>query len=441
MKAVIDFNLATEDKSQQLALMAATRPDANPKRDIPEVADTQLDLLSSVSGSRSGGARGWGHSKMQSPYSLQYEVRKSVLQPLSELLDATPDHKLQELLRIVRNCSTEQKDKVLIFVRMYRTALYVENHLRRSFQHLKVACTVEESRGKPSLKSRPARDEILRRFSPKAYNEQAEEEFDILICTDADGVGVNLQDADVVINYDPPSGADVLFQRAGRVLRMTARSDRIVTIYTFIPEIIREGIDSEVYQHIKEKFSRLSRRHEKSREVHGSTVYSSSEILDLMQERTVGVEDWFRVSDLASSFGVGEETSFAKHLSLLEEHRERAERLPQPLHAARTTGSFADPRVVVLFEIDRTFHLIVFSPHEDRMEGTDPWDVLDLLRCEPSEEYAPVMPAEIEQTANRAVQVWCAEHGVELGHAKKICAVYLQPLSEVPVHHQLLMHL
>ncbi|WP_366145953.1 MULTISPECIES: C-terminal helicase domain-containing protein [unclassified Nostoc] len=59
-------------------------------------------------------------------------------------------------------------------------------------------------------------------MSPRSHNYKANREYDVLICTDADGLGVNLQDADTVVNYDPPEGADELFQRAGRVLRMTA---------------------------------------------------------------------------------------------------------------------------------------------------------------------------------------------------------------------------
>jgi Helicase conserved C-terminal domain len=63
-----------------------------------------------------------------------------------------------------------------------------------------------------------------------------EEAYDIFISTNAYGVGINLQDASVVINYDLSWTAIKPIQRAGRVLRPWIKP-RTVELYSFFPPI------------------------------------------------------------------------------------------------------------------------------------------------------------------------------------------------------------
>ncbi len=86
------------------------------------------------------------------------------------------------------------------------------------------------------LKSSARRGEILEAFSPLSHSLSSDEaKVDILVRTDADGIGVNLQDANIVVNYDLSLGADVLVQRLGRVLRVTPKRDRDIYVFTFVP--------------------------------------------------------------------------------------------------------------------------------------------------------------------------------------------------------------
>jgi hypothetical protein len=287
----------------------------------------------------------------------------------------------------------------------------------------------ERRGGKPALRSLHARTEIQHAFSPRAHGEAPEVELDVLICTDADGVGVNLQDADTVVNYDLPSAADILFQRAGRILRSTPRPDRVVRIHTMVPRVVPLATASPVDARMRERVNRLQRRHARSSAIIGSSLYSETESIDLLEDRTIDVEKWFQHGDLASSLGRGGEHSLATHLTVLEEHREHAASLPEPLHSARFTGN--DRRAVaVVFQIGTEYRWVLYDPQEDTVEKTDYRTILDLVRSTPDEPIAPVAGNEIERTGNRAVHLWCSQNDLNVGDARKICVVYLLPLSE-----------
>jgi hypothetical protein len=279
------------------------------------------------------------------------------------------------------------------------------------------------------LRSLNARTDIQHAFSPNAHGEPTDAESDVLICTDADGVGINLQDADSVVNYDLPSAADIVFQRAGRILRPTPRPDRTVRIYTLIPAVVPMTTASAVDARMRDRLKRLHKRHAKSSAIIGSSLLSETEAIDFLEQQTIEVEKWFQHGDLASSLGAVGEHSLVRHLSVLEENRERAASLPEPLHSARFTGD--DRRsVAVVFEIQAEYRFVVYDPEADRVEKTDYRTVLDLVRSAPDEPIAPVAGAEIERAGNRAVNLWCSNNHLDVRDAKKICVVYLLPISE-----------
>jgi superfamily II DNA or RNA helicase len=430
----IDHSLETVDEYVQLSLEAEkSSPDAHESA----VDSQQMELLPDQR-EREAAARNWGHGGY-APFTIGREARASRLNPIRESLTAIPDQKLQELVRIVRECSIDTKGKVLIFVRLRRTALYLEKNLHSIFAGTKIGCTVELQRDGPALKPRVVRDEILRSFSPGSHRERPTDEYDVLICTDADGVGVNLQDADTVVNYDPPTAADVLFQRAGRVLRMTTRPERLVAIYTFIPSVAREPAEGGVHAHVRERFTRLSRRHDRSRAIIGSTVLTPKVSFDLMTQGQVDVEEWFRNGDLASTFEPVGEASLAEDHALLDLHRERIDALPLPVHSVLITSRFRQVRVAVLFEHEGAAHLILFNPGTGQIEPRRKEEVLAMIRCDPDARPGLVRLGQIEGVSNQAVRAWAAQHGVAEDAPNKVVAVYLQPSTDLPTPKQLLV--
>jgi len=77
----------------------------------------------------------------------------------------------------------------------------------------------------------------IKRFAPQANNgyEEVEKygEIEVLISTDALSEGVNLQDADAVVNFDLPWNPMIIVQRVGRVNRIG--NDKDVFVLNFIP--------------------------------------------------------------------------------------------------------------------------------------------------------------------------------------------------------------
>ncbi|MEM3790967.1 MAG: DEAD/DEAH box helicase [Thermoproteota archaeon] len=97
----------------------------------------------------------------------------------------------------------------------------------------------------------------LRRFAPQANNGWDEVakfgELEILVSTDALSEGVNLQDADAVINYDLPWNPMVIVQRVGRVNRIGNEKDVVVINYIPSKEIeIMVGILNKLKEKIKD---------------------------------------------------------------------------------------------------------------------------------------------------------------------------------------------
>lgn len=79
-------------------------------------------------------------------------------------------------------------------------------------------------------------ERIVEKFAPEAKEADVaqDEEVDILFTTDVLGVGQNLQDARVVVNYDLHWNPMKMEQRIGRVDRITTRHDELL-IYNFAP--------------------------------------------------------------------------------------------------------------------------------------------------------------------------------------------------------------
>jgi hypothetical protein len=77
---------------------------------------------------------------------------------------------------------------------------------------------------------------VVERFAPEAQETDVppNEEIDILFATDVLGVGQNLQDARVIVNYDLHWNPMTMEQRIGRIDRITTRHDEL-WIYNFAP--------------------------------------------------------------------------------------------------------------------------------------------------------------------------------------------------------------
>ncbi len=368
--------------------------------------------------------------------SLNLAERQQKLAPILaglERADYGRDDKFQKLLAILRQHCVDAGEKVIVFVRRHLTAQYLAQGLEANLpRDVRIACTVgEDEEGEPGLL--PARDraEILRRFSPKSHGFEPDQNYRVLICTDADGVGVNLQDADTVVNYDPPQGADTLVQRAGRVLRMTTDANRAVSFYTFLPELAAEGDSvSECQRAISDAFERITRRHSSARDILGAEVLARKAYVEAsLDTDDVDVESLLLRDEgvLAEIGGLGAE-AMMDHTAVLEQHRKRAEALPDYLLSARH-GPDGQHRVFVLLRVEGESgcHAAVYDLSMRALRPMTDLEVLDLLRCDVETPPTGTSPGRIERAGNVAARTWCKQHGRDLGKVRRICTLYLEP--------------
>lgn len=143
------------------------------------------------------------------------------------------DVKVEKLTEIIDMILDEdRKQKVIIFTEFVATQKFLQKILlRRGY-------TVTILNGGMSIEER---NDALHEFR---------ENTSIFISTDAGGEGLNLQFANIIINYDLPWNPMKIEQRCGRVDRIGQERD--VHIYNFI---VRDTIENRVREVIEEKLS------------------------------------------------------------------------------------------------------------------------------------------------------------------------------------------
>lgn len=144
-----------------------------------------------------------------------------------------PDVKVETLTDTLDALLSEAKDqKVIIFTEFVATQRYLQELL------VKRGYTVATLNGSMSVEER---DLALQEFRNSA---------NIFISTDAGGEGLNLQFANIIINYDLPWNPMKIEQRCGRVDRIGQTRD--VHIYNFI---ITDTVENRVREVLEEKLS------------------------------------------------------------------------------------------------------------------------------------------------------------------------------------------
>ena len=167
---------------------------------------------------------------------LQQHIEHDInlLQKIQQLVEPiTPDKdtKLQTLKKWLSKPALKDK-KVIIFTQFSDTAKYLYENLNPGDKHNDIDVIYS------GLNKNKAR--LVGRFAPKANPEykfnKSESEINILIATDILAEGLNLQDGDLIINYDLHWNPVKLIQRFGRIDRIGSDKD-VIYGYNFLPEL------------------------------------------------------------------------------------------------------------------------------------------------------------------------------------------------------------
>jgi hypothetical protein len=167
---------------------------------------------------------------------------------LVEPLSPQQDAKLQVLLAGLHSSIPQITGKVLIFSQYADTVQYLHENINPGG----IQRNVEFIYGTEKSKARMAA-----RFSPNSnplVDIGDDEEVDLLVATDVMSEGLNLQDGDVVVNYDLHWNPVRLIQRFGRIDRIGTENESVWG-FNFLPETKLErnlGLHQVLRQRIQE---------------------------------------------------------------------------------------------------------------------------------------------------------------------------------------------
>lgn len=127
----------------------------------------------------------------------------------------------------------DKKRKIIIFTAYSDTADYLEKKL------LNDGLRVLKYTG--SIASNLNKDIVKRNFDAGLQDDKQDNDYDILVATDAISEGYNLHRAGVIINYDIPYNPVRVVQRVGRINRVNKKMFEELFIYNCFPTIIGEN--------------------------------------------------------------------------------------------------------------------------------------------------------------------------------------------------------
>ena len=165
--------------------------------------------------------------------SEEIEELQRIIATARQAMFQYPDVKVEKLVELIDSLRSEDSNqKIIVFTEFVEAVKYVKEHLEKhgySVTTLDGSMSIDE------------RNEAIREFRENA---------DVFISTDAGGEGLNLQFANILVNYDMPWNPMRVEQRCGRVDRIG--QEKNVHIYNFILE---GTVEKRVREVIEEKLS------------------------------------------------------------------------------------------------------------------------------------------------------------------------------------------
>ena len=280
-------------------------------------------------------------------WKLELEKDQSILLELEILIDQitpTEDKKLQTLYRLIDEKMThpinEGNKKLIIFSAFATTTNYLYKHISQYVldKYGLHTAQISGTKGFETTLKTNHRDlnSLLTYFSPQSKDRNLlfpddQREIDVLIATDVISEGQNLQDADMMVNYDIHWNPVRIIQRFGRVDRIGSKN-KFIQLVNFWPNIeLDEYIDLKSRVESRMKISVLTSTAD-------DNVLSSEEIednnyrkkqLERLRNEVVDLEE---MSEGISIMDLGLEDYRMDLLKYLDSHPE-LEKVPKGLQA------------------------------------------------------------------------------------------------------------
>lgn len=282
--------------------------------------------------------------------------------------DITPedDDKLQKLIEILGKEPIKNK-KVIIFTSFESTVKYIYENIKDKFEKVDYICGGEKILTK------------IKRFAPKANKVKIkpEEEIKILIATEVLSEGLNLQDGQVVINYDLHWNPVRIIQRIGRIDRIGSEHNEIY-VYNFFPETAAEKeikIEDKVYNRINEIIQNFG-YDEKTISLDDPTV--RKKLFEIYTEKPEALEE---ISEEEKSVAKYFEYEFNRLKNKYPDEYQKALELPAMVSIAR---EYKNKGIIVFCRADDYYRLRLANFNGEIIDSDD-WRILKMLECKKEE--------------------------------------------------------
>jgi len=166
-------------------------------------------------------------SKFNKDFIEDLKLDLKILKDINKMwVDVDTDPKLESFIKLLKSEKHLKENKILVFTESKETAEYLAGKLNPLFHNKVTAYS--------SASSEFTREKIIDNFDPSS--KEKKNDIRILISTEILSEGVNLNQSNIVINYDIPWNPIRMMQRVGRINRVGKNLpfDEIFT-YNFFP--------------------------------------------------------------------------------------------------------------------------------------------------------------------------------------------------------------
>ncbi len=186
--------------------------------------------------------------KGRSKSDLEWEKRnlKGLLESISSI--SKRPSKIQTLLDILENRKTPKGriKQTVIFTRFYDTLTDIVSQLTR----IDTSILIGTYSGKGGQYTDPLTGSLKNCFRDEVKHRFLRDEIDVLVCTDAAAEGLNLQTADLLINFDLPWNPMKVEQRIGRIDRIGQKHQEIYVLNLFYTGSVEEIVYGRLLQRL-----------------------------------------------------------------------------------------------------------------------------------------------------------------------------------------------
>ncbi len=319
----------------------------------------------------------------------EIEILKGLEQKAKEVVASGQDRKWDELSRILQNDpamrdAAGHQRKIIIFSEHRDTLNYL---------HQKIAGVLGKPEAITTIHGGVHRDE--RRKRQALF--RSDREVRVLVATDAAGEGVNLQNANLMVNYDLPWNPNRLEQRFGRIHRigqqevchlwnLVAKETREGDVYHRLLkklEVESEALKGRVFDILGEVFEETSL---KTLLLNAIRYSDQPEIRARLHQQVDHAFGHDRIRAILERNALAQETMSAERLFSVKEEMEKAEaRRLQPyfirsffMQAFAALGGIIHPREASRFEI--THVPAVIRERDRRITGRNRRELAPVLK-------------------------------------------------------------